>query len=299
MTIEMTQEDIAQFKADGFVIKRAFLSPAEVEVLHAVSRADERARTGHGRGGARQEERAAELWSIPTRNPDHPDNENLAYDAVCYSQRMVNAFERLLLEPEKYPGDQVTIHHRKLIMKDRESYCPPEQDSTGQHAGNRFQWHQDYYYWGDHTTTGGDAYGGPGRPCSDIATCAIALDQATRDNGCIQVLRGSHRFGQVPFEVEQWGERHARPDVVEELQASCEVVYCELDPGDAVIFHCEILHQSFPNPTDNPRWAFLCAYDTMHNVPNWGADKRRPAVAWDDSRIADAGARHLAKLAHS
>jgi ectoine hydroxylase-related dioxygenase (phytanoyl-CoA dioxygenase family) len=210
---------------------------------------------------------------------------------------MVLAFERLLLDPARYPGDEVTIHHRKLIMKDKESYCPPEQDSTGEHAGNRFQWHQDYYYWGDHTTTGGDAYGGPGRPFADIATCAIALDPATPENGCIQVLRGSHRFGQLPFVAEQWGERHARPDVVEGLLAKgCEVVHCQLSPGDAVLFHCEILHQSFANPTDNPRWAFLCAYDTMHNVPNWGEDLRRPARTWDDARVLTAAEEHLQVL---
>jgi hypothetical protein len=85
----ITDIDVASFKADGFIFIRGFFSPVEVASLSAVSRSDPRARTGHGRGGARQEGRAAELWSIPIRNPDHPVNDQLAYDAMCYSRRVV------------------------------------------------------------------------------------------------------------------------------------------------------------------------------------------------------------------
>ncbi len=92
-------------------------------------------------------------------------------------------------------------------------------------------------------------------------------------------------------------ERHTLPAVVDRLvDEGCEQVFCELAPGDAVLFHSELLHQSHPNATEKPRWAFLCAYDTMHNGPNWGEDWRRPTSAWDDASILPAAAEHLARL---
>ena len=56
------------------------------------------------------------------------------------------------------------------------------------------------------------------------------------------------------------------------LDQGCEPVYDDLEPGDAIFFHCETMHQSGPNTSGKegmdqpPRWAFLIAYDASHNA---------------------------------
>ena len=53
-------------------------------------------------------------------------------------------------------------------------------------VGGAWTWHQDYGYWY------GNAVLYP-----DLVSVFIAVDRATRENGCLQVLEGSHRCGRV------------------------------------------------------------------------------------------------------
>ena len=45
------------------------------------------------------------------------------------------------------------------------------------------------------------------------------------------------------------------------------LVQVELDSGDALFFHCNVLHQSDQNNSDRRRWAFLIAYNRASNPP--------------------------------
>ena len=91
-----------------------------------------------------------------------------------------------------------------------------------------------------------------------MGSCMVALDPATRDNGCLQVLRGSHRLGRLDHgpvidgqletpegsamggaRVSAAGrssaEQHgADPQRVSLAQAGgCQRLHCEMEPGDA------------------------------------------------------------------
>ena len=59
-------------------------------------------------------------------------------------------------------------------------FCKPAQH------GGVVAWHQDYSYW---TRT---------KPMAHL-TCWIGLDDATKDNGCLQYLPGSHRWSLLPI----------------------------------------------------------------------------------------------------
>jgi Protein involved in biosynthesis of mitomycin antibiotics/polyketide fumonisin len=45
-----------------------------------------------------------------------------------------------------------------------------------------------------------------------------------------------------------------------------ELIYCELDAGDALIFHSNILHRSEANLSDNPRWSVISCYCSQSNI---------------------------------
>ena len=94
----------------------------------------------------------------------------------------------------------------------------------------------------------------------------VSIDEATPENGCLQVLRGSHLMGRVDHTTvgEQTG---ADPERVEEALKQLELVYCELEPGSAVIFHSNLLHRSDQNKSEHPRWAFICCYNAARNNP--------------------------------
>jgi hypothetical protein len=44
-------------------------------------------------------------------------------------------------------------------------------------------------------------------------------------------------------------------------------VYVELEPGDALFFHSNILHRSEANESDRPRWSLISCYNRSSNPP--------------------------------
>ena len=99
-----------------------------------------------------------------------------------------------------------------------------------------------------------------------LASCWIALDRADKSNGCMQVIKGSHHAGRIEHLVDS-GQNYADPERVEQLVNRLEVVYCELDPGSALFFHCNVLHRSDANTSNRTRWNLVCCYNAARNNP--------------------------------
>jgi hypothetical protein len=62
-----------------------------------------------------------------------------------------------------------------------------------------------------------------------------------------------------------------------------ELVYIEAQPGDALFFHCNLLHRSDQNRSDKPRWSLICCYNAARNSPYH--ETRHPAY----SKLAKVG----------
>jgi ectoine hydroxylase-related dioxygenase (phytanoyl-CoA dioxygenase family) len=159
------------------------------------------------------------------------------YGLLTRSERIVKATGLLMGEGE------VCHFHSKLMQKEPK-------------VGGAWEWHQDYGYW----YKNGFLY-----PNAMISVM-VALTEATRENGCLQVLKGSHKMGRFEhlFAGEQQG---ADMPFVEEALKVCERVYVELEPGDTLFFHSNLLHMSEANLSDRPRWSLISAYNLSYNVP--------------------------------
>jgi len=124
-----------------------------------------------------------------------------------------------------------------------------------------------------------------------MASVMVALDRATRDNGCLQVLRGSHRVGRVDHGVLPGEQVGADPRRVEELKKRLELVHCEMAPGDALFFHANVLHRSDQNRSPDRRWTVLFCFNAAHNDPYLDHHHPRytPLVKVADDAIKAAG----------
>jgi ectoine hydroxylase-related dioxygenase (phytanoyl-CoA dioxygenase family) len=164
---------------------------------------------------------------------NHPGED--LWGMVSRSNRIVASMEQLL-EGEVYH------YHSKLILKK-----PNE--------GGAWEWHQDYGYWYEN-----------GCLFPDMASCWIAMNKADRENGCLQVIRGSHIAGRIEHGV--YSTQHcADPERVEQLLDQLDLIYCELEPGSAVFFHCNTLHRSDANISERNRWNLICCYNAARNDP--------------------------------
>lgn len=253
----LTPEQTAAFHEDGFLLIPGFYGDAEIEALAAVARADEARLLGFPYTSRDSRGRPSRLFVWDRLRDD-------AYSAYARDERIVRAWRQLL-------GGEVTWFHHKMMLKQ------PGTEGV-------WEWHQDYgYYYTNYL-----------RP--DMGGTMIAIDPAHRDNGCLQVLRGSHRHGRVDHARQGSQSEHetmADPERVALLMERCDRVYCEMQPGAALFFHSNTLHHSEPNPSTEPRWALITNYTRLDNPPfqardGWGSGFE----TWNAEQVADAVARH-------
>ena len=110
-------------------------------------------------------------------------------------------------------------------------------------------WHQDAAHWGLDNNR--------------IVTVWVALSSATLENGCMRMIRGSHRQGTVPH-IDTWDPRNIlnrgqtiEQDVDEKLATS--VI---LKPGECSLHHVQMMHSSPPNLSKERRVALAVRYIT-------------------------------------
>jgi len=105
-----------------------------------------------------------------------------------------------------------------------------------------------------------------------VVTVWIAIDRATRANGCLQFVPGSHRLGLLSKYGSTVSPEHAAIHCPDDA-----VRYLEVDAGEAVALHNWVLHRSGVNPTDAPRRALVFSYMDGRTL-NALTGKRFPVV---------------------
>jgi phytanoyl-CoA hydroxylase len=115
-----------------------------------------------------------------------------------------------------------------------------------------------------------------------IAGVWIALDPALRQNGCMEVVPGSHLGGAVPHTHEN---DFNRCRIVDEKLRADERVALEMEPGDALVFSALLHHYTAPNHSDLRRRAIQFHYHQIGAV--WGGvDEHRRLYHFADGGYA-------------
>lgn len=228
------EDEAEAFWARGFVIVRGLFAPSEMAVLkeiiarHAGMKAHATRALERSQGTTRPSFETVYVW-----------NDTAGNDAFAKATRSHRIIDRL----EAFFGDDVYVYHNKVAQK--------YPGVVG------FSHHQDYAYWYDM----GNLY-------PDMATAFIAIDRATRANGCLKLIEGSHKLGRLNH-VHRDGVSDSGVEVerLAEILKVMPEVPIELEIGDAVIFHCNVLHASDDNHSNESRIGLLGCYNTRHNDP--------------------------------
>ena len=227
MSKPLTEKQVEQFQRDGYLIVKKMFDKEEMEMLLRTAKAD-RELTNHSFASKDTAGRQSRLtvWN-------HPGDD--LYGMIGRCRRVVDSMEQLL-------GGEVYHYHSKMMLKEPK-------------VGGAWEWHQDYGYWYQN-----------GCLLPDMASCLIAVDKASKENGCLQLLKGTHKLGRV--EHGKFGDQTgADPERVKAALERFPLVYFEANPGDALFFHGNTLHASAPNTSPNPRWSLICCYNTKENDP--------------------------------
>jgi ectoine hydroxylase-related dioxygenase (phytanoyl-CoA dioxygenase family) len=225
----LTPEQVAAYHTDGYVLVKNFCVKPEVDKLYATALQDDAMRTNaldlNDQSGKKTR---LSLWFTPG---------NDVFGYLTRSERMVQAVAQLLDS-----AAPVCHFHSKLMQKEPR-------------VGGAWEWHQDYGYWYKNQFLFPD----------QLLSVMVALTKANKENGCLQVIRGSHKMGRVNhgFAGEQVG---ADMVMVNNALQTMELVYAELEPGDALFFHPNTMHRSEANLSDRPRWSIISCYSSQSNL---------------------------------
>ncbi len=251
----INEKEVALFNKDGYVICKEFFSKAEIDKLYRIAIGDavirDHAVDLNDQTGKKTK---LTLWFNPGED---------IYSLMIRSNRMVNSVGKLLDS-----NSPVCHFHTKLMQKEPK-------------VGGAWEWHQDYGYWYKNQFLYPD----------QLVSVMIALTEANKANGCLQVIRGSHKLGRVNhgFAGEQVG---ADMVMVNHALETMEHVYVEIQPGDALFFHSNILHRSEANTSDRPRWSIISCYNSLSN-PAYNDEStswKMPVNIVPDESLMDAAA---------
>ena len=229
MSFSLSPNQIQTYAQDGYLILRNLFSPMETEKLYRTALEDDAVRKNaldlNDQTGKKTR---LSLWFTPG---------NDVFGYMTRSERIIRAIEPLLDSQSK-----VCHFHTKLMQKEPR-------------VGGAWEWHQDYGYWYKNQFMFPD----------QLISVMVALTPANKENGCLQVIKGSHKLGRVNhgFAGEQVG---ADMVFVNHALKTMALVYCELNPGDALIFHSNLLHRSEANLSEKPRWSIISCYCSQSNL---------------------------------
>ena len=169
-TTYLTNAQKAQYDRDGYLIIPKFVDQDEAKLLYGLATADDTLRNNAIDLKDQDGKRTKlTLWFTPGDD---------TFGLLIRRESVIKSVQLLLGKGE------VCHFHSKLLQKEPK-------------VGGAWEWHQDYGYWYKN-----------GFPYPDaMISVMLALTEATKINGCLQVLKGSHKMGRIEhnFAGEQQG----------------------------------------------------------------------------------------------
>ncbi len=249
--VTLSADQIRRFEEDGYLILEDQLDPDLVARVLRIARRDPKL-SADAKGNQNYEDEG-----LDTRLAYRPALGDDAYSALAQSRRIIGPLEQLW-------GDRVRYYYQLQMLKD---------PRTG-----GWQYHQDYGYHYQQFLF------------PAFASVMVALDPATRANGCLKVVRGSNRLGRLEHQS-SGSQLITDPGRLELALRELEEVHCELQPGAVLYFHGNTLHASDPNLSEQPRWSLIYAYVAASNpyvLPDWPEDQCPLVEVWEDAEVEGA-----------
>ena len=189
----------------------------------------------------------------------------LADGADSYSLRRMQRFCRPLWD----------IITNPLILDHVEDIIGPNIVAWGQQYfcklpgdGKPVSWHQDASYW-------------PLTP-SHTVTMWLAIDDADRENGAMQVIPGTHTLGHLEFDMTGAEDNSVLPQKIKGIEQYDDPVYFEMRAGEMSLHADMLVHGSDPNRSNRRRCGLTIRYAA--------ADVRSLDDGWNQNSILCRGA---------
>ena len=238
-----TERQLATYREDGFLVQRGVIPPDRIEELRAAADAVMAEDAVNP-----PEVHVVREKSGPVRSVFCAHRGIEPFRDLCRSEPIAGPVKQIF-------GDDAYVFHSKLNYK--ESF-----------EGTVWLWHQDYGYW---------RYDGVD---DRMASALVMLGPNTSANGCVMLIRGSHRWGvldhysdEVTTSYKQWCITPAA--LREHITDEAMIIPIEGEAGDVCFFDCRTVHGSNHNLSPAKRYSLIYAFAAIDNVPA-GVENPRP-----------------------
>jgi len=240
----LSEAQVDQYRTEGFVVASSLFDHNDLaHVENAIRELTNRAIDGEDMSTILElEPEPIDGQRVP-RRIYNPYDQHQAFHNLANDLRILDAVESLI-------GPSFNLQHSKLNMKPAK-------------VGSVVEWHQDLAYF-PHTN-------------DDLITCLVYLDDATSENGCLQVLpRHHHHFFS-----------HSSPDgtftgmITEDLADGRfgRPIDLAAPAGSVIFMHCITPHASLPNRSSRPRRTLIFEYRAADSFPIWYGEMTAAAEA--------------------
>lgn len=241
----LTAEQLSQYQRDGFIALPRVLDAATVAAMSA----EAQALTGK-------------------IGPLRPENPRVQLDSIAGNYRVrllwpvmdLSPFFRSLSEDPRVTGPMASVlGGAPALFEDKLNYKYPG-------GGTAFAMHQDYHYWQDFP--------------KNAATALICIDDATVENGCLELVPSLHKQGYIPHVKDLKSPDWIVPPEVVRPEAAVKV---PAPAGSILLFGNYVPHQSGANLSAHPRRVIIFSY-TAASDGNYYEKNAGPArdtcLAW-------------------
>jgi ectoine hydroxylase-related dioxygenase (phytanoyl-CoA dioxygenase family) len=222
---ELSNEQIHFFKDNGYVSNIKMLDDSQIKILTAeltiLTHVDQ--------------ENNSLFYEFHSNESDNPDT--ILFHALG-AWRISNGFHDVLWNPRFLVAASQLLSDNPVRFWHDQLFCKPAKQ------GGVVAWHQDYSYW---TRT---------KPIAHL-TCWCSLDDSTIENGCLQYVPGSHKWGLLDKPALAGDLMGIKNFLTPEQLNQFNPVPVEVKAGEAIFHHALTLHGSGENKSDRPRRAFV------------------------------------------
>jgi phytanoyl-CoA hydroxylase len=240
---QFSQSELDEFQRTGFLVVRGLASESDVAQMRRITDT-----------GLRDHLEPIE-YEADLRYPGAP--ESIDAEGGQTIRRLKQAFSRGFLFTEWMQRPEVMDRLRQLLGP--RVVCPLAHHNCIMTKQPRYSsetgWHQDIRYWSFQ------------RP--ELINAWIALGIERPENGCLQVIPGSHKLTLNRDRLDD--ELFFRRDLPENQPLIESKVFVSLNPGDVLFFHCRTLHAASRNASNETKYSVVFTFRSGDNPPLAGS----------------------------
>ena len=238
----LTSDEVEHYQEDGFLVRERVFHPPEIACLREAAENASRAATLLCQGGRTyflDGKRFVDVDDMTVQFEHSPGSDLVrVIEPVHHLDRVFGA---LVDDP------RIVEPMRQLVGEDSIGLWTDKLNLKRPREGSGFGWHQDSPYWihdSDHVDR--------------LPNAMITFDDASVENGCFRVVRGSHRRGCLPGTAD--GSRLGGFYTDSGSFDEADQVLMEVPAGTVIFFDPHSVHGSLPNRSDLPRRAMIATY---------------------------------------